>query len=255
MKSVYVVVLFLGLISVMAGAVSSTSNSKSKAASAAVSSSASPSAASGSARLANKSLEKDLKDLDVQDAVPSAKLQERIYAVQARATPLKGKRELALTFGQVISGSDFLSSAQFGLEGQYHFNDRWFAAAAYSRVSNRFTASAESLQTSSGYLPDVDFAKSRLEARLGLNLFYGKFRFTSAQALSFDQYLGLGFASNQLRSGTSTGPVIDAGFAFYFPRQVAVHLGVKDYAYQENRLLTKGDTNNVQLYVQAGVLF
>lgn len=203
---------------------------------------------------ASKSLEKELKDLDVQDAVPASRLEERLYAVQGRATPLLERWEVLVSAAQSFSTGNFLESSQFGAEGQYHFTDRFSVAGAYSRVANRFNSSADNLQAQTGYLPDVDFAKSRLEARAQYSLFYGKFRFTRAQAMSFDQYWGAGLARNELRSGNVVGPVFDAGFAFYIGQKFTFHLGVKDYYYEENRTLSKGITNNVHGYVQAGLL-
>lgn len=202
----------------------------------------------------NKSLENELKELDAKDSVPSLKTSDRIYAVQPRATPIANRFEILFAANKTFAGSDFVDSSQIGGEVQYHLNDRWALAAAYAHVNNELTDSARNLESATGVLPDVDYAKSRMEAKALYNVFYGKFRFTQKQALSFDQYLGLGVANNQLFSGTSTGPVFEAGFAFWMGKMFALHLGVKDYFYKENRTLSKGNTNNVQGYVQAGIL-
>jgi outer membrane beta-barrel protein len=202
-----------------------------------------------------KSLEKELKELDTDDAVPSTRLQDRLYSVQMRAHPLTAKREILASYGQVFSGSEFLHSSQLAVEGQYHFDDRWAVAGGVARVANTFSSSANNLLNTAGYLPDVDYARWRLEARAQMNLLYGKIRFTRMQAVSFDQYLGLGVAYNDLRSGSSLGPVGDIGLAFWLGEHASVHLGVKDYYYAENRTLTKGYTHNAQAYAQAGYIF
>jgi outer membrane beta-barrel protein len=204
---------------------------------------------------APRSLESELKQLEVQDAVPSSKLVERIYAVQARITPLKYRAEAGVQLGQNFGGSGFLDSSQLSVEGQFHFSDRFAVAAAYSYINNEFTGSAQNLKESSGVLPDIDYAKSRLEGRLIYNLFYGKFRFTRTQSMSFDQYLGLGVAQNELRSGTSTGPVGELGFAFWFGQHVSIRLGMKDYYYRQNRSLSQGYAHNVHGYLQTGYIF
>ncbi len=209
----------------------------------------------GLALAATRSLESELKQLDVKDAVPSSKLVERIYAVQSRATPLQYRTELTLGLAENFGGSGFLASDQWTAEAQFHFSDRWALAAGYSQVSNKFTGAAKNLEEKSGFLPDVDYVKSRMEARLLYNVFYGKFRFTRNQALSFDQYLGLGAAQNDLRSGTNTGPVGDMGFAFWFGQHVSVRLGMKDYYYRENRALSQGYSHNVHGYLQTGYIF
>lgn len=204
---------------------------------------------------ATKSLERELKDLEVRDAVPSSKLVERIYSVQSRATPLKGRPEITVSMGQNFSGSGFLESSQWGVEGLFHITDRWGVAVGYSKVTNKFTSAANNLLNTSGYLPDVDYANSRLEARAIYNVFYGKFRFSRTQAMSFDNYLGLGVAQNDLRSGQATGPVAEVGFAFFFPYDVSIRVGVKDYFYRENRTLSQGNSHNVHGYLQTGYLF
>jgi len=203
---------------------------------------------------APSSLENDLKELDAQDAVPGMTTSDRLYAVQQRATPLSRRTEILLSAGQTLAGSDFLDSSQVGAEIQYHFNDRFSVAGGYSKVTNKLTSSARNLENSTGFLPDVDYASSRWEARAQYNLFYGKFRFNRTQALSFDQYLGLGVANHDLLSGNVTGPVFDAGLAFWMGKKFSFHAGVKDYYYKENRMLSKGNTHNVQGYVQAGIL-
>lgn len=204
---------------------------------------------------ATRSLESELKSLDIKGPVPSSKLVERIYAVQSRATTLQNRPEIAVALAENFGGSGFLASNQWTAEARFHFSDRFSMAAAYSYVSNKFTGAAKNLEEQSGYLPDVDYVKSRYEARLLYNVFYGKFRFTRRQALSFDQYIGVGAAQNDLRSGTSTGPLGDLGFAFWFGQHLSIRLGAKDYYYSENRTLSQGYSHNVHGYLQTGYIF
>lgn len=207
------------------------------------------------AMAATKSLERELKDLDVKDAIPSSKLTERIYSVQGRATPLALRPELTVSLAQNFSGSEFLDSNQWSVDGYFHITDRWAVAAGYSQVSNKFTKSANNLLNLSGYLPDLDYAKSRSELRAVYNVFYGKFRFSRSQSMSFDNYVSLGAAMNDLRSGQVTGPVADVGFAFFFPHDISLRAGIKDYYYKENRTLSQGYSHNVHGYLQTGYLF
>ena len=200
-------------------------------------------------------IEKDLRELEVTDPLPRTRLDDRLYTVQMRARPLTSRAEFLLGAGQNFSGSGFLDTKQTSLEGQYHFSDRWALALGYAWVKNEFTPSAQSLRNVTGFLPDVDYASSRLEGRVQYNLFYGKIRFTKLQAISFDQYLGLGAARHELRSGAETGPVADLGFAFWLGRHASAHLGVKDYYYDEHRQMTNGSNHNVHGYAQLGVIF
>ncbi|MGE4130376.1 MAG: outer membrane beta-barrel domain-containing protein [Bdellovibrionales bacterium] len=202
-----------------------------------------------------KSLERELKDLDVKEAVPSSKISERIYAVQERITPLRHRFEIGVSAAQNYTGSSFLDSSQFSGELGFHITDRWAAALAYSHVVNEFTKGARNLANASGFLPDVDYALSRKEARATYNAFYGKFRLSRTQALSFDQYIGLGVVQNDLQSGQAIGPVAEIGFAFWLGKMAAFRLGVKDYYYREQSTLSKGNTHNVHGYLQTGLLF
>lgn len=200
-------------------------------------------------------LERDLKELEVRDPVPGNSLSDRIHTVQMRARPLSKKTEVLIGAGQILGGNGFLKTQNVSAEVQYHFNDRWSVAGAYSSLQNEFTASASRLQAATGLMPDVDYAKSRMEARAQVNLFYGKIRFTRRQAISFDQYFGLGLAQNELRSGSAGGPVADLGIAFWISKWGSLHLGVKDYYYKENRTLSQGNAHNVTAYAQAGMVF
>lgn len=200
-------------------------------------------------------LEKDLKELEMRDPVPAARLNDRIYTVQMRARPLSGKFELLAGGGMGMGGNEFLKTNQLSVEGQYHFNDTWSVAAAYTNVQNEFTDSAKRLEAATGLQPDVDYAKSRTELRAQFNAFYGKIRFSRTQAITFDQYFGLGYAVNNLRSGNAEGFVGDLGVAFWGGEQLAFHVGVKDYYYKESRTLSKGDTHNIFGYLQAGMVF
>lgn len=211
--------------------------------------------ASATSQAATRSLETELKALEVKDAVPSAKLTERIYAVQSRATPLKHRVELTVAMAQNFGGTGFLDTIQTEGDAYFHFTDRFSMAAGYAHVSNKFTSAAKNLEQKSGILPDVDYATSRMELRALYNLFYGKFRFTRNQSLSFDQYLGFGVAQHELRSGQTVGALGDFGFAFWFGQHVSMRLGVKDYYYREDRTLSQGYSHNVHGYLQTGYIF
>ena len=69
-----------------------------------------------SAFATTRSLDRELKDLDVKDKIPSSRLSERIYAVQERITPLKFRPELNFGIAQNYGGSGFLETNQLYLE-------------------------------------------------------------------------------------------------------------------------------------------
>jgi outer membrane beta-barrel protein len=199
-------------------------------------------------------LENELNSLDVKDEVPQAVTKEKLYAIQARNSTLKNRLEILASAAQNFTSDGFLNSYQVGGELQFHFNDDWSVAGAYSQVMNTFRSSADRLLETEGILPDVDYAKSRMEGRVQYNLFYGKFRFTKDSVMYFDLYTSLGYAQSTLASGSSGGPVGDAGFAFWVGNWGSVHIGVKDYYYAEKRMLSQGSHHNIHGYIQAGYL-
>ena len=100
----------------------------------------------------------------------------------------------------------------------------------------------------------MDRAESRREMRVQYNLFYGKIRLLENSILFFDQYAGLGWVSNHLDSGESTGPVGDLGLAFWIPDRASIHFGVKDYYYEERNVLAPGSNHNLHAYLSVGFL-
>lgn len=203
---------------------------------------------------AETKIEDELKSLDVSEAVPAQISSDKLYSIQTRNSPLKNRIEVLVSAAENLTGDGFLASEQVGGEVQYHINDDFSVALAYNQVFNKFKDSADRLLQTEGVLPDVDFAKSRMEARVQYNLFYGKFRFTRDSVLYFDQYVSAGWAQHTLGSGGSSGPVADAGFAFWISTWGSLHLGVKDYYYEEKGRLTSGSHHNVHAYIQAGYL-
>lgn len=203
---------------------------------------------------AEKSLVQELGEINVDQKVPSQMDREKLYSVQTRVLPLKNKFEIGALASQNWSSNGFLRNEQYGGEVRFHFSNRFSLGAAYSVVSNTFTNSAERLGVVQGIYPDVDYAKSRMEIRPQANLFFGKFRISSDQTFYFDQYIGLGAAAHQLKSGQAIGPVGEAGFVFWISTYGALRLGVRDYYYAEKGVMTQGSSHNFFGFVQGGVV-
>lgn len=200
-------------------------------------------------------LESELNSLEVSNKVPNNISKEKLYSIQLRAVSLVKRNEVNVGWGQNLSSNSFLKSQQLDLKYMFHFNDKWALGLGFSQVYNELTDSARRLADIQGVYPDLDFAKSRTEATIEYNIFYGKFRFTQDQAFYFDNYFALGMASHQLGSGTAQGPVADLGLAFWLSRWGSLRMGLKDYAYTEKRALTAGSANYVNGYVKMGYLF
>lgn len=203
----------------------------------------------------SETLESELGSLSVPETLPANVTKEKLYSTQSRVLPLKRKVEVLVMASEGVSGNDFLKRNQLGGEVQYHINDRWALGAAYSQVYNKFTSSAEKLMSTEGRIPNVDYAQSRLEGKAIFNLFYGKIRMSRDQVIYLDQYLAGGWAQNQLASGASSGPLLDVGLAAWISTWGSVHLGLRDYYYEERGLMASGSNHNVDGYFQTGVLF
>src|SRR6476661_5179780 len=92
---------------------------------------------------ASDPLEKEIQALSVSENLPPTISTEKLYSTQSRKLPLKRKIEVLVMASQGLAGNDFLKTNQLGGEIQYHFSDRWALAAAYSKVSNKFSNSSE----------------------------------------------------------------------------------------------------------------
>jgi outer membrane beta-barrel protein len=199
-------------------------------------------------------LETDLKTLDLENYNILVSEDDKLYAIQPRVMPLDKRFEVIIGGGQNLTGDGFLTTRQVSFEGRFHFNKLWSVGAAYGHVSNSWSPSAEGLIANQRLTPNVDRTNSRTEARVQYNLFYGKIRWLQDAITYFDQYWALGIASNQLNSGQSAGPLLDAGFAFWLPSWGSVHWGLKDYYYEERTSFGPGYNHNLYVYLGLGFL-
>ncbi len=197
----------------------------------------------------------DLKSLDLgSDAMPQAQLNSKSYIYQSRSFPLKNKIELSAGAAQNISNNGFLSSRQVSVGVGYHLNDAWAFRLQYAKVDNKFTDSAEKLFQSQGVLPEIDYAKSRLDISTEYSLFYGKFRFGQETVNYFDVLATGGVAQTEMSSGSKVGPVLGLGMAFW-TNPISYRLNVRDYIHQENNLGASQSRNNFHAGIELGYVF
>lgn len=200
-------------------------------------------------------LQDDINSLQLNENIPVSAQSEKVYAIQSRKTSLAKRWELSGAWSKHLSGNGFLNTQQTTGDLRYHFNDKWTVAAGYSVVTNEFNKTARGLSDVQGYLPDVDYVKSRTELRAEYNLFYGKFRLSQDSIFYFDLHVGLGVAQNELASGSSTGPVGELGFAFWWGKHFSSRLGIRDYYHQEKRTLASESTHNLFGHMEVGYVF
>jgi outer membrane beta-barrel protein len=202
------------------------------------------------------SLEEQLRALELpSNQAPAGLTKERLYVIQERYLPLRLKLELSVGAALNVSGNSFLNTQQVEGGLRFHLNDRWSLGLTYAMVSNKFTAAADRLLDTEGIIPDLAYAKSRSDATIGYNVFYGKLRLSADQVFYFDQYVALGAGIMQLSRGNSTAAVADAGFAFWLGKWGSARIGVKDYYYNEPKRSGNEMTHNLHPHLDIGYLF
>jgi outer membrane beta-barrel protein len=203
-----------------------------------------------------KSLEEELSALGTPgNEAPAGVTGEKLYAVQNRFVSLRRRVEIGLGAGNNFSADSFQVSRNLDASLRFYLSDRWFLGLSGSYVFNQFTSGGEFVINEANRVPDVAVTKYRADLQLGYNLFYGKFRLSMDSVFYFDQYVAVGPGLVGLITGDRWSAALDAGFAFWFGKNVSLRVGVKDHIFNEQRLLSSGLTNNFIGYFQAGYVF
>jgi outer membrane beta-barrel protein len=199
------------------------------------------------------SLEDQLQMLNLpENQGPAMISTEKLYSIQSRFSPLKGRFELGVGVAQDLTNSAFLSSQQVGGTIRYHMSDRWSIGLAGGQVFNSMTETARLLMQRDGILPDAAYAKYRANLEVGANTFYGKFRLGTDTVLYLDQYVALGGGVVGLNRGPAAMVTLDAGFAFWIGKSGVVRLGMKDHFYCETRELSSSMTHHWLGHIELG---
>ena len=205
-------------------------------------------------------LETELEKLDMaKGQAPQSISDEKLYSVQDRALPLKGRTEVTIGAGHQLTGDGFLETNQVSIGAQYHINEKWSVAGSYSNLYNKFTNAADEINQKQRMLPNVVYTTERTELRGEYNLFYGKFRVSREQVYYFDQYVGLGMTQNTTENNVETqkvdGYVADAGLALWVPPYGAARLGFKNYTQPEKKQNKTVSSNATQFYLAYSYVF
>jgi outer membrane beta-barrel protein len=199
------------------------------------------------------SLEDQLQSLNLPtNQAPAGISTEKLYSVQSRFNPLAKRLEFSMSAGQDFTNSSFLNSQQLGGGLRYHFNDRWSLGVSAATVFNALTMTAQQLITQDGIVPDLAYAKSRMDASVAFNTVYGKFRVSTDQVFYLDQYIALGAGVVNLDRGSTNMGVLDLGFAFWMGRSGVVRLGIKNHLYREQRELSAAMTQHWVGHIDLG---
>jgi hypothetical protein len=96
--------------------------------------------------------------------------------------------------------------------------------------------------------------KTRFDALLGFNLFYGKFRMNMDNVFYFDQYVAIGPGLVTTQYDSAMAAVADIGFALNFGNNWTARLGAKSDLYNEKLSATKSLAYHLLGHVDIGYL-
>jgi outer membrane beta-barrel protein len=208
------------------------------------------------------SLEDQLKMLSLpENQAPAAVSTEKLYSVQSRYNPLRGRSEVAVFAGMNLTADSFTQSQEVAVSYRYHLSDRWNLGLSGSYTFNALSTAGERLLAENQMLPDSVLVKNRADLLLGYNVFYGKFRLSMDQVLYFDQYVAVGpgliraegAAGNPLTNATAG--VADIGFAFWMGQHTSVRLGFKNFVFREQRVNGSGLAHHMLGHLDVGYVF
>lgn len=205
------------------------------------------------------SLEDQLKGLSGAEnqapaGLPYGTANEKLYSVQTRYSPLRFTSEINVGGGRNMSGDSFLVTQELTAAYRFHFTDRWSLALGGSYVFNELNGTGQRLFTEERRLPDLTYAKSRADLAVGFNTFYGKFRLSMDNVFYFDQYIQLGGGIVNMPNAAVKALTADAGFAFWIGKRGTFRVGLKDWYYQEKRMMSQGSNHNLIAHLDLGIL-
>lgn len=200
-------------------------------------------------------LEDQLQSLNVPaNQAPSAISSEKLYSVQTRFNPLSSRFEVNVGGSRNFTPNSFLNSSQVEAAIRYHFDDRWSLGLEGSYVFNSLTDAGERLLNAENIFPDVAYSKYRVNLMTSFNAFVGKFRLTMDQVFYFDQYFALGPGLVSLNTGNQLALVGDIGFVFWMGKNISLRLGLQDFFFHENRVLSSGYVHHLLGHMDLGLL-
>jgi outer membrane beta-barrel protein len=201
------------------------------------------------------SLEDELQGLATPaNTSPLSMTSEKLYSVQSRYSGLRLRSEFDFGGAWNFTSDSFVESRQLNAAYRFHLNGRWSVGVSGSWVVNDYSSAGQRLLRMTSMVPDTAYVKYRADLSLGFNAFYGKFRLTADRVFYFDQYWTLGPASIWMDTGQVYGASADAGFVFWLGRWGSLRLGLKDYFYRQQRVLSAGLVHDLTGHVDLGIL-
>ena len=201
------------------------------------------------------SLDDQLKSLNFpSNQAPAGISEEKLYAVQSRYSPLKGRHEFTFAGAKNFTPDGFLNSNELQLGYRFHLSDKVAVGLGYSYVFNSLNSAGQRLVDEDRVLPYTPFVKTRIEMLFEYNTMYGKIRLGLNDVVYFDQFVSIGPGWIQENSGNSAAAVADVGLAFWLGKTGSIRVGLKDYLFDEQRTKSTEMANHIVGHLDIGIL-
>lgn len=136
--------------------------------------------------------------------------------VQNRIVDRTNRFELSGEYANTFGGDTYVRTGTFGLNGQFHFTNRWSLGAKFGTSYNKLTSEGNDLveraiadhnknpQTSMSPVPDIDYPTGIAMGYVNYYPLYGKISWLGQGISHFDVYGQLGYGNISLKSGSSS---------------------------------------------------
>ena len=154
----------------------------------------------------------------------------------------------------VLSIEDFGSNVVFGVRGDYHITEDFFAELALG-ISKAGDTSYETLSGGAQLLTDSQRDFMYYNISVGLNLLPGESFVGSKYAFKSALYLIAGVGNTEFADDSHFTVNVGAGYRFLFNDFISVHLDFRDYIFNSDLLGTDKTTHNLEATAGVSVFF
>lgn len=166
--------------------------------------------------------------------------------VQNRMVDRTFRFELSGSYDNSFGGDTYIRTGTFGVNGRFHFSNRWALGAKYGTSYNKLTSEGEDLtdRATAAHLanpaaaqspvPDIDYPKAMTLGFIEFYPLYGKISWLGKGISHFDVYAQLGYGNVNLDSGTTNATEGALGVGIWGTEHLTTRLEISymDYTAQ-----------------------
>jgi outer membrane beta-barrel protein len=157
-------------------------------------------------------------------------------------------------FVGIMSIEDFGSNAVFGVRGDYHITEDFFAEVS-AGASKAGDTSYETLSGGAEVLTDSQRELYYYNLSLGYNVLPGESFIGNGYAFNSALYVIAGVGNTEFADDSHFTWVIGAGYRFLINDWMAVHVDFKDHIFDSDLLGTDKTTNNLEATLGLSAFF